>query len=86
MKKILMIIIIIGIGGIVFLVSSNKTPEPIKPPIVDHFACSDYCPGPAENYMVKVYEGIEDEQECVKLGGTPSSYTGWQTYHICLAK
>jgi hypothetical protein len=57
-----------------------------KPPIVDHFACSDYCPGPAEKYMVKVYQGVEDEEECRKLGGRPSSYVGWGTFKICIAE
>jgi hypothetical protein len=57
-----------------------------KPPIVDHFACSDYCPGPREKYMVKIYQGVEDKEECRKLGGRPSSYTGWGTFRICIAK
>lgn len=57
-----------------------------RPPIVDHFACSDYCPGPMEDYMVKVYQGVEDEEECRKLGGKPLSYTGWGTTRICVAK
>ena len=57
-----------------------------KPPIVDHFACSDYCPGPRERYMVKVYKGVEDEDECRKIGGRPSSYTGWGTFFICIAE
>ena len=57
-----------------------------RPPIVDHFACSDYCPGPPEDYMVKIYQGVEDEEECRKLGGRPSQYTGWGTTRICLAQ
>jgi len=57
-----------------------------KPPIVDHFACGDYCPGPREKYMVKIYQGVEDEEECRKLGGRPSSYTGWGTTNICLVE
>jgi hypothetical protein len=55
-------------------------------PIVDHFACSDYCPEPMEKYMVRVYQGVEDEGECRKLGGRPSSYVGWGTFKICLAE
>jgi len=57
-----------------------------KPPIVDHFACGDNCPGPQEKYMVKIYQGVEDEDECRSLGGKPSSYTGWGTVKICIAK
>ncbi|MFA7314904.1 MAG: hypothetical protein WC025_03185 [Candidatus Magasanikbacteria bacterium] len=69
--------------------SKNKNTKIIeikKPPIVDHFACGDYCPGPREQYMVKVYQGITDETECRKLGGTPYSYRGWVEVHICLAE
>jgi hypothetical protein len=77
----------------------NKSNEPIdksptttegqvneKPPIVDHFACSDYCPGPREKYMVKVYKGVTDPDECRSLGGRPATYTGWGTFHICIAE
>jgi hypothetical protein len=57
-----------------------------KPPIVDHFACSDYCPGPKEYYMEKVYKGITSEEECRKLGGRFATYVGWGTFHICVAE
>jgi hypothetical protein len=57
-----------------------------EPPIVDHFACSDYCPGPKEQYIVKVYQGVEDEEECRQLGGRPSTYVGWGTFKICIAE
>jgi hypothetical protein len=57
-----------------------------KPKIVDYFACGDNCPGPREKYMVKVYEGIKDPEECKKIGGEPSSYVGWGTVNFCIAK
>lgn len=57
-----------------------------KPSIVDHFACSDYCPGPQEQYIVRVYKDVTDPEECKKLGGTPSKYYGWIEYNICLAE
>jgi len=57
-----------------------------KPPIVNHFACSDYCPGSREKYMVKIYQGVKDEKECRRLGGRPSSYAGWGITKICIAK
>jgi len=57
-----------------------------KPLIVDHFACSDYCPGPAEKYTVKVYQGVTDPEECKKIGGKPSTYYGWGEFHICIAE
>ena len=57
-----------------------------KPLIVDHFACSDYCPGPRERYLVKVYDGVTDKQTCLALGGEPFTYSGWGEHHICVAK
>ena len=54
-----------------------------RPHIVDHFACSDNCPGPDEDYTVKVYEKVENSVECLVLGGKPSAYIGWGTTHIC---
>ncbi len=57
-----------------------------KPLIVDHFACSDFCPGPREQYMVKVYDGVTDPEACRALGGMPQTYTGWGTFRICVAE
>lgn len=57
-----------------------------KPPIVDHFACSDLCPHPSEYYMEKVYKGITNEEECRKLGGRFAIYVGWGAFHICIAE
>ena len=56
-----------------------------KPPIVEVFACSDYCPGPKEKYLKNVYEGVDDETTCRELGGKPYVYLGWGTYFICIA-
>jgi hypothetical protein len=61
----------------------NKEDNSNKPPIIDYFACGDYCPGPKENYMVKVYSGVTDPEECKKIGGIPSSFTGWGITHFC---
>jgi len=91
-KYIIIIIILFGfvtltILGAIFIPinerdnQSNETEN--KPRIVDHFACSDNCPGPEEQYWVKIYEGVEDREECEKLGGTPLTYYGWSEYHIC---
>lgn len=52
--------------------------------ITDHFACSDYCPGPKEKYMKTVYEGISDPQECTEVRGFPYEYRGWVVRNICL--
>lgn len=66
--------------------NDEQTPDVEKPPIVDFFACGDNCPGPQEQYMVKVYEGVKDMDECVRIGGTPSSFIGWGTTYYCLAE
>ncbi|MBU1457453.1 hypothetical protein KJ845_01995 [Patescibacteria group bacterium] len=92
MKKLIVLTItatIIVVLAFVFLSKVPKSSEVTdieKPPIVDNFACSDYCPGPREKYMVKIYQGVEDDEECRKLGGRPSSYTGWGTFRICIAE
>ena len=56
-----------------------------KPAIVEVFACSDYCPGPEEQYVKHVYEGVSDEAECRALGGEPYTYYGWGEFTVCLA-
>ena len=37
------------------------------------------------SYLVKIFQGVTDEEECKQLGGTPSSYAGWGVFHICIA-
>lgn len=56
-----------------------------KPPIVEVFACSDYCPGPEAQYLRKVYEGVADKAACEAIGGRPYVYIGWGSTFICLA-
>jgi uncharacterized protein (TIGR02246 family) len=51
--------------------------------IVEIFACSDLCPEPLETYMQRVYKGVTDPKECIRLGGGPISVTGWGTNHYC---
>ena len=92
MKKLIILITAVMLFAVLIFVYLSKVPKKSevsdmeKPPIVVHFACSDYCPGPQEKYMVKIYQGVEDEEECRELGGKPSSYTGWETTKICIAK
>ena len=62
----------------------NETTE--KPPIIEVFACSDYCPGPEERYLKIVYEGVNDKETCLELGGKPYTYIGWGSYMVCIAK
>lgn len=56
------------------------------PEIVEVFACSDYCPGPEEKYIKRVYDGVTDEDECRKLGGKPYTYIGWGQRTVCEAR
>ncbi len=53
------------------------------PEIVEVFACSDYCPGPEEKYVKRVYDGVTEEKECQKLGGKLLTYIGWGQRTVC---
>ena len=55
------------------------------PPIVEVFACGDYCPGPESKYIKRVYEGVSDIATCRDIGGKPYSYIGWGQHFLCLA-
>jgi len=35
--------------------------------------------------MVKIYEGIKDKEEYLKLRGTPMTYYEWVKVDICIA-
>ncbi len=54
------------------------------PKIVDHFACSYNCPGEADEYTVRIYEGITDENRCSELKGTLHTYYLWGETTVCL--
>jgi hypothetical protein len=56
------------------------------PEIVEVFTCSDYCPGPEERYIKRVYDAVTDEEECRKLGGRPYTYIGWGEHTVCEAR
>ena len=91
MKKIILgiILVVVLVLGYFFGPTIVKKISAVisgKPPIVELFACSDYCPGPAERYTVSVYEGVTTQAECDKIGGKFSSYTGWTTHYICEVK
>ena len=61
----------------------TATPPPDTPKIVEVFACSDYCPGPREQYIKRAYEGVTDEEECRRLGGKLYVITGWGRRTVC---
>jgi hypothetical protein len=68
-----------------FIEDFQKIEEVDKPKVVEHYACSDFCPGPREDYLVNIYEGVDNDEECSKLGGTFESYVGWGETFICIA-
>ncbi len=59
--------------------------EKSPPKVVEHFACSDYCPGPREKYVKRIYKGISDNNECLAAGGRPFTYMEWDEKTVCLA-
>ncbi len=70
-------------GTVVACASETDTESPDTPGIVEVFACSDYCPGPREKYVKRVYEGVTDEEQCRELGGKLYTVTGWGKRRIC---
>lgn len=70
-------------GATVACVSETATEPSDTPKIVAVFACSDYCPGPEEQYIKRVYDGVTDEEQCRKLGGKLYTITGWGKRTIC---
>jgi hypothetical protein len=77
------VILFVCLAGVVACAADEES-EVVEPPdIVEVFACSDYCPGPEDNYIKRVYDGVTDEEECRKLGGHPYTVTGWKTRMIC---
>ncbi len=56
------------------------------PKIIEIFACSDYCPGPQEQYEVSAFEGISNKLQCQLIGGKPATITGWNTKNVCLVQ
>lgn len=72
-------------GAITACISETDTESLNTPKIVEVFACSDYCPGPEEKYIKRVFDGVTDEDECRELGGNPYTVTGWGERTICEA-
>ncbi len=66
---------------------TSRTPvSDMAPRIIDHFACSDYCPGDQAQYWARIYEGVQTSEECKKWNGK------WYAYYqlggsatVCLA-
>lgn len=76
-------IIILASASIAACAGDDENEKPAMPKIVEVFACSDYCPGPKENYIKRVYDGVTDEEECRRLGGHPFIITGWGKRIVC---
>ncbi len=73
----------IASAGIAACISDAEKENIETPQIVEVFACSDYCPGPREQYIKRVYDGVTDEEECRKLGGRLYTVKGWGTRIVC---
>lgn len=52
-------------------------------PSSEFFACSDYCPLPQEQYMVKAYKWIKNPVLCYALWGKPGTVYGWGERDYC---
>jgi hypothetical protein len=75
--------VVLVAGATVACVSETDTEPSDTPRIVEVFACGDYCPGPEEQYIKRVYEGVTDEEECRKLRGKLYTIAGWGKRTIC---
>jgi len=76
-------VVLLWAGATVACVSEPDTESLDTPGIVEVFACSDYCPGPEEIYIKRVYDGVTDEEECRKLGGKLYTIAGWGKRTVC---
>ena len=86
MNLIRTIILLASSAGIVGCADDLARKQAEIPDIIEVFACSDYCPGPEEQYIRRVYEGVTDESECRELGGEPYTYLGWRERTVCEVK
>jgi hypothetical protein len=69
--------------GIAACINDAEKDRIETPQIVEVFACSDYCPGPEEKYIKRVYDGVTDEEECRSLGGHLYTFKGWGKHIVC---
>ncbi len=81
MLKYIFFIVILAFVFVFFYFNFQKKPE-----IIDFFACSDYCPKPKEDYIIKIYKGVSSKKECEKLNGEFYEFYGWKKYQVCKAK
>lgn len=76
-------VVLLFAGATVACISKTDTESLDTPKIVEVFACSDYCPGPEEEYIKRVYDGVTDEKECRELGGKLYMIAGWGKRTVC---
>ena len=86
MKKVKSIILCSAVIALAGCAAGPTENDSEKPEIVEVFACSDYCPGPEEKYLKRVYAGVTEKEECLALGGRPYSYIGWGRFTVCIAE
>lgn len=87
--RLLLALLVLGLFVLFYIYGSGqfgKIQEIERPPVVEYFACGDYCPGEPGQYIKMVYEGIRDEGECKKIGGTPYTFYGVVPNTICLVE
>jgi hypothetical protein len=78
-----MTVILILLAAIAACAGDPLDAESEVPEIVEIFACGDYCPGPEEKYLKRVYDGVTDKEECRKLGGKLYMWIGWEQRIVC---
>lgn len=76
----------VGFNPVSKVIAAEKLEIIGKPEIIEVFACSDYCPAPKEQHMVKAYKGVADAAECLEIGGKPYEYVGWGQHFVCIAE
>lgn len=78
------IIVILFLSAVVAACAGDPIDAELEvPEVVEIFACGDYCPGPEEKYLKRVYDGVTDEEECRKLGGKPYTWIDWGQKWVC---
>ena len=81
------IVVILFLSTVIVACAGDPVDAELEvPEIVEIFACGDYCPGPEEKYLKRVYDGVTDEEECRKLGGKPYTWIDWRQKWVCEAR
>ena len=78
------IVVILFLSTVIVACAGDPVDAELEvPEIVEIFACGDYCPGPEEKYLKRVYDGVTNEVECRKLGGRLYTWIDWGQKWVC---